>query len=1051
MLEVAVLGPVRARSRGHEHPLGGAKQQGLLACLVVSGGRPLSSGRLIDELWDDLAPRDPVHALQARISRLRAAVPVEIEWRDGGYRIDPGGIRTDSARFEQLCAQGRDAIGDGRLADAAAALRAALDLWKGQAFAGLRDITVLRAESARLEQLWAAALADRIDLDLALGRSAGAIAELQSLIEQDPFAERRWSQLMTALYCDGRLGEALEAFARARAVFAEHLGVEPSSELAQLHTRILREEAPESLLRIPADPRAPEPAAVETIRRLTSNQPDVLDAVFRDRRALLLTAPAGMGKTHLLRALRTRAEIRGRTVSLLTASPLSQPVPLGVFTGIVPENRMTPAGLVDHFTRHRSTAVLLVDDVEQLDEASQFVVSQLIRNSRVPTILTAADVAAAPEGLRALYDSGEVVEIVVDPLSVVDADDLVLHTIGGALTPESRQRLFGIAGGIPLHLRELLTASVAAERLVRTIHGWELRADPAPTNRLTQLIGERFEGLAAAELDAAARIAIAGEFPSSALEPTAQRRLARAGVVEYSAPGWLRLSHPLDREYLRSRCAPALWRDLAREVLHVLRGDEAATYPAARRHAHILALDLGERVDVDATIELAQYALGAFDARLALQAATAVIGLEPASTAAHRVAGVAASMRGETTDAAAHFETAARTARTPRERTAAALAHAEHVGLRRHDAAAALAIIEQALEMIDDPRETPHLRRDAMRWAVIAGQTAEIAKAPGDTSDAVAVRGLITAANAAATTGHVDDATLILQRLHRAPDEIVALVPSGATLIGLISLMALSNTGDITATRRRFEHAVADAEVNAPESIGTWEYGLALADLLCGDVRNAYEVAVSAVAHLEWRDTTGVLPAARALAGGAALAVGRAAEAKAHFAAVPAAAETDPKVVMLRAWAEAWRERSLGRGEAAARVLIDAARWILAAQHTYFAGLLVHASVRALGVAGDPAALGEAVALLHEAGAIGGGGLLGFFVRHADATASADLLALDAIAREAETLGMASTAADIRAMLTGSDADPPDVEPSMALWWSASTTAQATATRRPQA
>lgn len=1039
MLDVSVLGSVKASTRGREHPLGGAKQRGLLARLVVSRGRALPTERLIDELWDE-PPRDPAHALQARVSRLRSAVPIEIEWLDGGYRIDPADIQTDAARFEHLLQLGGTSLADGDFPQAAALIGDGLDLWNGTPFSGLHDLTALRVESVRLEKLWASAMADRIDLDLALGRSAPVVSELHALLEENPLAERHWSQLIAALYCDGRIQEALDAFSRARATFAEQLGVEPSSELSRLHLGVLQDQPPASLLRLSSTTLAEAQAgkvdaaiADAPVHCITSNQPDVLAAVVRDGRMPVLTGPDGIGKTHLLRAIRAQFEAQRRAVSLLTATPLSNAVPLGIFAGVLPEKWMTPAALVDHFTRHRSTSVLLVDNVEQLDEASLFVISQLIRNSRLPMILTATDLGGAPDDIRALYDSGDIGEITVAPLTSADADELVLHTIGGALTPASRPRIFSLAQGNPLHLREMLTASVNENRLVRTEHGWELQDEPASTKRLTHLVGERYSGLDDASIEAAARIAIAGEHPASALENAERRMLARAGVVDYSAPGWLRLSHPLDGEFLRGRCSDALWRELSLEVLDVLRSDEAAAFPAVRRRAQILMLDLGEPVEVEASLELAQYALGAFDERLAKRAAAAVIDIESDNTAAHRIAGIAASMLGDPDTAAAHFATAEHTAKTLEEQTAAAAAHAQHIGLRHHDAAAALAIIERVLGGMDDPTEIAHLQRDALRWSVIAGQTREIADAPGDTTDAVAVRGLITAANAGVVTGPLEDATLSLQRLHHAPAEIIALVPGGESLIELIAIMALSNTGDITATRRRFDEAIADTDVHAPEALGSWEYGLALIDLLCGDVQDAYERAAAAAVHLEWRDTSGLFPAALALAGGTALAAGHADEAEARFDAVPPAADTDPKVVLLRAWADAWRENCAGRRAAAARLLLDSARWLLAAQHTFFAGLLAHCAVKAIAATGGTDALNDAIAVLKEASTIGHGGLLAFLVRHAVVTASGDLIALDEVAREAETLGMLSTAFDIWLTLGRSDHSA-TAGRSLALW-----------------
>src|SRR5690606_1480000 len=77
------------------------------------------------------------------------------------------------------------------------------------------------------------------------------IPELSALVEEFPLLERHGGQLMVALYQDGRAQEALDVYARTRAALAETLGIEPSSELGQLHVRILRGEPSGSLLRLP--------------------------------------------------------------------------------------------------------------------------------------------------------------------------------------------------------------------------------------------------------------------------------------------------------------------------------------------------------------------------------------------------------------------------------------------------------------------------------------------------------------------------------------------------------------------------------------------------------------------------------------------------------------------------------------------------------------------------------------------------------------------------------------------------------------------------------
>lgn len=965
-------------------------------------------------------PRDPAHALQAQISRLRATLPLEIDFVHGGYRVDPTTFQTDAARFERLYEQSRWLLADGDLDQAAECLHEALGLWRGDAFEGLHTITALQIESVRLAKLRATVLADRIDVDLALQRGAAVVPELHVLVEEQPLLERHWGQLMTALHGSGNTHEALEVFSRAREIFVEYLGVEPSGELCGLHMQILREEPAESLLRLPAartdrsetgkpDDTPPDTSALS----VTSNRPSALLSLLEDKRALILTGPAGIGKTHILRTLATIFESQHRLGPLLIASPLSKDIPLGVFLGTadsIPEDRLSPAALIDFFTRQRSQAVLLVDNVDQLDDISLFVITRLIRTSGLPAVITIHDLNSAPSEITALYDSGELSHVTVEGLTDADVDELALHMMGGPLTPDTRPRILEITNGNPLHLREVITGSLHEGRLTHTVHGWELQGTPTPTPRLAHLVGERFAGLNDLAVEAAASVAIAGEYPADVLNEPERRALARADVLEFTDHGWLRLSHPLDAEILRARCSDVLWHELSHDVVKVLR-DSAQERPEARRRAHVLALDLNDEIDTEETIALAQHALGSFDERLALRAAEAVVARVPASVDGHRIAAEAASALRMSTAADEHFDLAKANAVTGAERTAVALARGRHLALYDHDAAGALEVINETLAEVDSPSDVAYLQRARMRWAAVAGQGGEVASAPVDVSDAATALGMITVGMSGVITGPLQDAQRTLLRLRDTPDDIIELVPGGAALIELTDIMALSNTGDVIATRQRLEEAITHATQHAPESLGMWEYALGFSHLLSGDTQQAYELGQSAAAHLAWRDAAGLLPAAQALAGAGAQASGRTAEARRLFDAIPTSAAYDPKVVMLRAWSDAWKAKAEQRDEDAAHTLIKTAQWMLAAQHTFFAGMLAHCVMRAGAVHGDKQ-LSDAVIVLREAEAIAGGGLLDIFVRHGEATLADDHAALDLIARDARELGMETTATD---------------------------------------
>src|SRR5690606_28668142 len=120
---------------------------------------------------------------------------------------------------------------------------------------------------------------------------------------------------------------------------------------------------------------------------------------------------------------------------------------------------------------------------------------------RVPVLLAARSLTALPEVLRTLYDSGDLTEVPIGPLGDDAADEFATAVTGGALTPDARVRIRSTAAGVPLRIREIITGSKAAGRLVPTDLGWELRGDPSPSPRLAQLTAERFDALDPEGLD----------------------------------------------------------------------------------------------------------------------------------------------------------------------------------------------------------------------------------------------------------------------------------------------------------------------------------------------------------------------------------------------------------------------------------------------------------------------------------------------------------------------------------------------------------------------
>ena len=241
-LEVRLLGPIEAERDGALVSLGGQKPRTLLAVLALEPGRVVSVDRLVEALWPGDPPETAAHAVQVYVSQLRKALGPVITTRAPGYELEVEPERVDVHRFTRLAQEGRAALmGEDAIA-AEGALRDALALWRGPALADFLYEPFAQTEIARLEELRTAALEERIAADLALGRHAELVSELEALVQAQPLRERPRAQLMLALYRSGRQADALAAYRAARETLVEELGIDPGPELRELEAAILRQD-----------------------------------------------------------------------------------------------------------------------------------------------------------------------------------------------------------------------------------------------------------------------------------------------------------------------------------------------------------------------------------------------------------------------------------------------------------------------------------------------------------------------------------------------------------------------------------------------------------------------------------------------------------------------------------------------------------------------------------------------------------------------------------------------------------------------------------------
>ena len=393
-MRFGILGPLQViGDDGRELALGGRMPRTVLAILLLRANEVVSSDRLVEDLWAGAPPASAAKGLHVHVSRLRRALAAGHSDPDGerlvttagGYVLRVGPEELDVQRHEQLIGEGRSLLAAGRPDQALAALSGAVELWRGDVLADFQYDAFAQGEIARLGELRAAVLEERIAVEMLLGREAQVLGELERLVRDYPYRERLRGQLMLALYRTGRQAEALAAYRAARSALVDELGIEPSVELRQLHEVILAQDG--ALLQTAPGQPAPPVGATTDERApghvhlpvqatpLIGRERELAElmTLADSRRLITLTGTGGTGKTRL---------------GMAFAAGLADRYPDGVWwvpLAMVSEARLVPAAIAaalgdiaDLPMYLRGRALLLVlDNFEQVIEAARAVAELL--------------------------------------------------------------------------------------------------------------------------------------------------------------------------------------------------------------------------------------------------------------------------------------------------------------------------------------------------------------------------------------------------------------------------------------------------------------------------------------------------------------------------------------------------------------------------------------------------------------------------------------------------------------------------------------------------
>jgi predicted ATPase/DNA-binding SARP family transcriptional activator len=402
-VDVRLLGPFEVESDGRDATPERQKQRILLAALALNANRVVATDDLVEILWGSSPPATAQKALHGHVSALRRRLgPDTIETRAPGYVLHVERGSVDAERFERLVQTARE---EGDLGRRRELLCGALSLVRGEPLADFRYEQFARDEAARLQALHLAALTERIEADLELGRHHAVVPELEHLVAEHPDDERLRAALMLGLYRAGRQARALQVFADGRRRLVDDLGLEPGPALHELQRRILNHDPalmptvappPASALNLPqgGSPLIGRERDLEEVgRRLLANE----------ARLLTLTGTAGTGKTRL--AVEAAAEITEHFpdgVHFVALAPIADPAlvlpTIADAVGLDKAAAPDVGELLAHSLAERSL-LLVVDNFEHLLDAAPSV-SRLVAKTRNLRVLATSRERLHVEGER---------------------------------------------------------------------------------------------------------------------------------------------------------------------------------------------------------------------------------------------------------------------------------------------------------------------------------------------------------------------------------------------------------------------------------------------------------------------------------------------------------------------------------------------------------------------------------------------------------------------------------------------------------------------------
>ena len=736
------------------------------------------------------------------------------------------------------------------------------------------------------------------------------------------------------------------------------------------------------------------------------------------KRAVVVAGAAGVGKSRLASAAAVQVEALGWTSHRVVATRAAASIPFGALVSLLPPDAgvQTPLALLAglrqrlHDSATGQPQLLVIDDLPRLDVPSAALVHQVVTERLCAVLGTVREGETAPDAIDALVDSDAAVRVEIPALGDRDLGELLEAALAGQCDANLVQVLARLSGGNPLYARELVRDGVAAAWLKRTGGVWRVAGKPRAPARLIDFVTERLAELTGPARDAMEVLALAERLDISQFESLvdddALEHLERVGLARIEQDGTRLLAvlaHPLHGEAARATMSTLRRRRVLNALADAL---EQAGMPDPGDPVRVARwrLEGGSARDPDLLTKAAGQAWMANDFALAEQLGRAARGAGGGFAAAFVVA-ECLMITGRHDDAEAAMAALESDATTDTERVRLASARANNLAMAPGGEAAAIAILEQALDGLTDeePGDTIRARLAVVHAMVPRPRRALDAATPvleRPDSDQY-FRAAYAASLAHAVLGNVDEAVAVGEaglEHHRRFEAQTRTLPESQTIAPILALVAGGrlDRAEALAIGGHFRSVEGgDGESQATFAMLRGLVATSRGRLVTA-VRNFREAAAI---NMDLNDDV----ALRWSLGGAAMAAGMAGDREGARAArdhLDAIESTGVRVLELdfvergRAWQElaaGESTRGVGRLRAAADLATETEQFAIEA-------VLRNDLIRL----GDG---GPSIARLAGLAGVVGGELAGVFAAHAESLARRSGEGLEIVARSFSALG----------------------------------------------